>query len=255
MKVLPCLKCIIIAASGMDNIDLDAASDYGIKVKNSVGYADFSVAYHTLAMYFHLNQPLNKEKKYVQESRWERHHSFSLYDHFQDLSGQVWGIIGLGKIGERVAQTVESLGAKVIYYSSTNTVRSSIYEKVNFSELLFRSHVISIHSSLTQKTKGLIGQKELEKLKNCHTLLNLGRGEIINEEELAVFLKSSHLKVGLDVTESEPLQKTAAITELLSREQLIVTPHMAWASDQSRLRLVESIKANIRDFIIFNQNS
>lgn len=249
LEKLSRLKCIVVAASGMDNIDLKTANELGIKVKNSLGYAEHSVPYNTMAMYFHLNQSLMTEKKYVQQFKWQEHDCFSFYQKFSDLSDQVWGIIGLGKIGLKLAGIVESFGAKVIYYSSHNEVRSDRYEKCDLQELLIRSHIISIHSSLTEKTKHLIGINELNMMQNCHTLLNLGRGAILNEKELIPFLKNSKLKIGLDVLEEEPLLKHSAVASILNRPNTIITPHMAWASVQSRTALTQSIVKNVEDFL------
>lgn len=248
------LKCIVVAASGMDNIDLECANELGIKVKNSPGYANYSVAYHTLALYFQLNQSLEVEKKFVKNYQWQEYSSFSCYDQFYDLSNQIWGVIGLGQIGLKVAQIVQSFGARVIYYSSQNQIRSNQYEKCSLDELLSRSHVVSIHSALTAKTKYLIGKNELNAMKNCHTLINVARGAIFNELDLLEFLDHTDIKIGLDVLENEPLVKNCAMAALLERNRAktIITPHMAWASVQSRKALTESLLKNVQDFLLFS---
>lgn len=243
------LKLIIVTATGVNNIAMDTADSLGIEVKNAIGYAKNAVAYHTFAMYFKLNQDLSSYQKFSAELNWSSHHSFSFFEDFHDLSDQTWGIIGLGDIGTQVARIASSFGAEIIYYSSSGQNNSQEFERVSLDELLQRAHIISLHCALVKETRCLIARHELEKMQVCHTLLNVSRGDVLDEHALANHIRRSHLKVGLDVLSHEPWIERSPLKSFIQSGRILLTPHMSWASKASRQRLLVHIEQNLKNFI------
>lgn len=242
------LKLIIVIATGTNNIDLDAAKKCGVQVINAVGYAKESVAYNTFAHYFALNQNLKTYYDYTAKMKWSDHHSFAYFETFRDLSSQTWGVIGLGSIGEQVAKLAQGFGARVIYFSPSGKNQNRNFEQVSLNELLDQSHIISIHTALVESTRNLITVKEFSLMKNCHTLLNLARGEVIDEFALKEFLENSDLKVGLDVLTGEPDIENSILKDFIIQGRVNLTPHMSWASVESRQKLLVYIEQNLKTF-------
>ncbi len=244
------LKLICVAATGMNNIDLDFAESVGIEVKNVAGYSTFSVVEHTFSMLFYLLKSSSYYDNYVKSKAWSNSEIFThLEKTFFEIRGKEWGIIGLGTIGKEVAKIATAFGANVSYYSTNKTPHSNLYPHKNLKDLLKTSQIISIHAPLNEKTKNLIGKEELELLKEDAILLNLGRGGIIDEVALAKKIDSSLIKVGLDVTSKEPLPKDSPLLNVKNKDQLFITPHIAWASIEARKKLIEGIAKNIEDFL------
>jgi glycerate dehydrogenase len=224
------LLLICQAGTGYDNIDVDYCRKQNIAVANVSGYAVESVAQHTFAMLFHLM-------------------SNSDYEFFE-LKGKTWGVIGLGSIGQRVAELAESFGCHVCYCSVATNRADDRYERVELEDLLQRSDVVSIHTALGPKTKNLIGRDELNRMKPSAILLNLGRGGVVNEDELARALDEGIIKAaGLDVLETEPITNQHPLLKLKHSNRILITPHIAFGSSEARRRLMEGIAANIQSFL------
>ena len=243
------IKLICVAATGMNNIDLEYAKQKGIVVKNVAGYSTSSVVQLTFAMAIYFINNLSYFDRYSKDEKgWQRSDIFTHFTPtFFDLQNKTWGVIGLGSIGKEVAKIASTFGCKVIYYSTSGKNNSSDFKQVGLEELLKTSDIISIHSPLNSDTKNLINSTNLPLLKDSVILLNLGRGGIVNESDLAKKIESSNIKVGLDVLESEPIQKNNPLLKIKS-DNLILTPHLAWASYESRKRLLEGIYNNIKNF-------
>lgn len=250
LEKLPKLKLICIAATGMNNVDLKAATDLGIQVKNVSGYSTYSVAQHTFTMLFELISNIRKNKSFVHSGGWISSDIFTNIDNpFYELRGKKWGIIGLGQIGKRVATIASAFGADVQYFSTTGNNNDLDFRRVCLEELLSDSDIISIHAPLNTLTQNLIGTTELKKLRKGTVLLNLGRGGIINENDLPVFIKEQNIFVGLDVLEKEPMSEDSALIDLLDYPNLLVTPHIAWSSIEARKALLSGIVKNINNFL------
>ncbi len=250
MLMAPRLKLICIAATGMNNVDLEAAKGMGISVKNVAGYSTPSVAQHTFAMLLYLNEQLAYYDRFVKSGEWSRGGLFThLGRPFYEISGKSWGIVGLGSIGSEVARIAESFGAKVSYYSTSGTPHSERYPHKELDTLLRESQIVSIHAPLNERTRGLIGEKEVALLPDGGILLNLGRGGIVDEAALAAELDRREIYAGLDVTEEEPLPEESPLLKLKHPERLFVTPHIAWASVEARQRLLQGIVKNIEEFL------
>lgn len=251
MEKAPHLKLICIAATGMNNVDREAAADRGIPVKNVAGYASVSVAQTTFAMILHLLQNLPAYDKYVKSSSYSKSPIFTNMDqNFHEISGMRFGIIGLGNIGQKVADIAEAFGAGVVYYSTSGKNTDQPYERLELKELLETSDVVSIHSPLNKKTENLIGYKQFSQMKPSAILVNTGRGGIVNEPDLARALDEKLIfGAGLDVFEQEPIQPDNPLLSIKDPGKLVLTPHIAWASVEARTQLIDGVKDNIREFI------
>ncbi len=242
------LKLICIAATGMNNVDLDAAKELNIEVKNVAGYSTDSVVQHTFSMLFYLLSHSRYYDEFVKDGSWTESKLFTnVAQPFNEIKGKKWGIIGLGAIGEKVANIAQAFGAEVQYYSTSGANNNTNFKKITFSELLESSDIISIHAPLNDKTKNLLDQSELLMLKDSAILLNLGRGGIINELALSRIIDVKNLYVGLDVLEVEPISGNHPLLHVEKKENLYITPHIAWTSVEARERLIQSTIENIKN--------
>lgn len=247
----PNLKLICEAATGYNNIDVNYAKEKGIQVRNVAGYSTESVVQHTFAMLFYLLEHLKYYDEYVKSGKYAKSDIFTHIEKpFWEINGKTWGIIGLGTIGRRVAQVAESFGAKVIYYSTSGVERKERYKRVSLDELLKTSDVVSIHAPLNEKTKGLIKYPQLRLMKRTAVLLNLGRGGIVDENDLAKALDEELIAgAGLDVLEKEPINEDNPLLKIKNKEKLFITPHIAWTSIEARQKLIDEIVENIKAFL------
>ncbi len=244
------LRLICVAATGMNNVDLEAAKKRGIEVKNVSGYSTDSVVQHTFAMLFYLMEKLPYYDNYVKSKAWSRSGIFTSIDRpFHELRGKQWGIIGLGTIGKAVAKVAEAFGATVVYYSTSGENDNPLYPRMELDTLLSTSHIISIHAPLNEKTKNLLDFAKLQKIPAGSILLNLGRGGIINETDLVHVMDDKEIYVGLDVTEKEPLPEDSPLYEVANPERVLITPHIAWTSVEAREKLIAGIIHNIEVFL------
>jgi glycerate dehydrogenase len=240
------IKFIQIAATGMNNVDLDYAKQKGILVKNVAGYSTKAVIQHTFALVLGL---LNKVCYFDGYTRTEYPES-EIFTHIQnwfEISGKRWGIIGLGEIGRGVAKVAESFGAEIVYYSTTGKNNNSEYKRVSLEELLKTGDIISIHAPLNENTKNLLNYEKLMLVKDGAVLVNLGRGGIINENDLARVLEYKNLYVGLDVFEKEPVKADNPLLKF--KDKTLLTPHVAWTSIEARNKLMEGIYKNIEEYV------
>ena len=243
------LKLICIAATGMNNVDLNAAKEKNILVKNVAGYSTDSVIQHTFSMLFYMMGHSRYYDEYVKDGSWQKSEVFThVAKPFFELKGKKWGIIGLGEIGRGVAKIATAFGAEVSYYSTSGKNDNSEYKRETISNLLEQSDVISIHAPLNADTKDLIAHSELLMMKDGATLLNLGRGGIVSEEALSYILDAKPIYVGLDVLEKEPMQKDHALSKIKAQDRLYITPHIAWTSVEARAKLISSIIDNIKQY-------
>lgn len=247
MAECPTLKLICIAATGMNNVDLDAAKEKNIAVKNVAGYSTDSVIQHTFSMLFYLMGHSRYYDEYVKDGSWS---DSGLFTHvakpFFELKGKKWGIIGLGEIGKGVAKIATAFGAEVSYYSTSGKNDNADYKRESISNILEKSDVISIHAPLNASTQDLIAHSELLMMKDGAILLNLGRGGIVSEDALSYILDAKPIYVGLDVLSKEPMQKDHVLTKVKAQDRLYITPHIAWTSVEARDKLIASVIENIK---------
>jgi len=239
------IKFIQIAATGMNNVDLEYAKKKGIIVKNVAGYSTNSVIQHTFALVLALLNKICYFDKYTRE----KYPNSQIFTHIQnwfEINGKRWGIIGLGEIGKGVASLAKSFGAEVVYYSTSGKNQNDKFKRVTLENLLKTSDIISIHAPLNENTKNLLNKNNLGLIKNGAVLVNVGRGGIINEKNLAEILEKKDFLVGLDVFEKEPINPD---NPLLKSKKVIFTPHVAWTSIEARKKLMDGIYKNIEEFI------
>ena len=244
------LKLICITGTGTNIVDFPYTNGRGISVANVKGYSTQSVVQHTFALFFYLYEKLSYYDQFVKSGEYIRSDIFSHFTvKFHELSGKTWGIIGLGEIGRGVAEVAKLFGCNIIYYSTSGKNDNSAYEQVDLDTLLRQSDVVSIHAPLNDRTNNLIGEKELGKMKKTAILLNLGRGPIVNEDDLAKALKEELIGgAGLDVLTVEPMTAGNPIFEIQDSTKLIITPHIAWATVEARQRVTEEVYKNIVAF-------
>ncbi len=231
----PNIKFIGVTATGYDNIDLKAAKERNIAVCNVPSYSTESVAQHTFALLLELCNHVALHNEASQDGRWTSCPDFCMtLSNMYQLSGKTLGIIGYGSIGKRVGQIAEAFGMKVIPYSQ------------NPQEAV-KADVITLHCPATPENKGFINKEFLNEMKDGAYIINTARGALINESDLAEAVKSGKLSgAAVDVVSSEPISKD---NPLLGIENLIVTPHMAWTSDEARTTICNICADNLKAFI------
>ena len=244
------LKLVCVTATGTNNLDKDYLERRGIAWRNVADYSTQSVAQHTFAMLFFLLEKLRYYDDYVKEGRYINDTVFTHFaEHFYELKGKTWGIIGLGNIGRRVAAIAEAFGAEVIYTSPSGSAPQEGYHLVDLDTLLAESDIISVHAPLNQYTENLINKNALKKMKKTCIFLNLGRGPIVNEQDLADALMQGKIAAaGLDVLCQEPMSSGNPLMAIKDSRKLFITPHIGWASVESRTRLMDIIFHQIKEF-------
>ena len=241
------LKLICVAATGVNNIDLEYAASKGIPVRNVAGYSTESVVQCTFMHILSLAGKLPYYDAKVKSGEYSRSGLFTdVSKPFRELSGKTMGIIGMGTIGSRVAKVASAFGMEVVYFSTSGTSHCSDYPSLPIDELMSMSDVVSVHAPLNSRTAGLIGAREISLMKPDAILVNMGRGGIVDEAALADAVDSGRIAgAALDVYSSEPLPEDNPLSRIVHKERLSLTPHTAWASVEARNRLVEMIAANI----------
>ena len=251
LKDAPNVKMIAEFATGYDNIDIAYCKERGIKVANVSGYSTPAVVQHTFALAFYVLEHLAYYDKYVKSGAYGAQKSFSNYDiPFTELEGKTWGIIGMGNIGKGVAKAAEAFGCNVIYYSTSGKNSDAGYKQVDLDELLEKSDFISCHCPLNDKTRYIIDKSAFEKMKNTAILINVARGAVVNNSDLYDALVEEKIAgAGLDVIDGEPILPDNPLNKFQDSNRLIITPHMGWASTESRNRCVQEAFLNVKAFL------
>ena len=251
LQQLPKLKLITITATGTNNVDLDAAKELGVAVKNVTGYSATTVPEHVLGMIFALKHSLAGWQRDQIAGKWTESKQFCYFDYpITDVKGSTLGVFGKGCLGTEVGRLAELLGMKVLYAEHRNatTCREGY---TPFEEVLKQADILTLHCALTETTKNLINQETLSLCKKGAYLINTGRGPLIDEQAVCDALKSGHLGgAALDVLVKEPPEKNNPLIELAkTMPNLIITPHIAWASDSAVTTLTRKVTQNIEDFV------
>jgi len=248
LKQLPNLKLIAVAATGTDVVDKAYCKEAGITVVNIRNYAFNTVPEHVIALMFALRRNLLAYVADVRKGRWGEVDQFCFFDHpIRDIAGSTLGVVGYGAIGKAVAKRAECLGMKILPYD--------VFPQdglVDLEMLLKESDVITLHCPLTPETKNMIGAKEFEMMKSTAILINTARGGLVDEAALAEALKSGVIAgAGFDVLTAEP-PKDGNILLDLDMPNLIVTPHVAWASREAMQILADQLIDNVEAFVAGN---
>lgn len=244
------LKLVCVTATGTNNLDKEYLAQRGIEWRNVAGYSTESVAQHTFALLLYLLEKLSYYDAYVKTEKYIGDTTFTHFANvFHEISGKTWGIVGLGNIGRRVADIAKLFGCRVIYYSTSGKNNNPDYERVSFEELLAQSDILSVHAPLDENTRGLFNRAAFEQMKPSSIFINVGRGPIVVEQDLADALNEGIIAAaGLDVLAVEPMAATNPLRNIKDSEKLIITPHIAWASIEARTRLMKIICDQIKEF-------
>ena len=247
MTACPGLRLICVAATGTNNVDLEAARERGIAVCNVTGYATPSVVQHVFALMLALTTRLAEHAAAAQDGRWAASDLFCVLDFpFRELAGKTLGIVGYGELGRGVARVAEAFGMSVLVAQRPGG--SPQQGRLPLDELLARSDVVTLHVPLAENTRGLIGERELALMRPDALLINTARGGIVDEAALIAALRAGRLgAAGVDVLAVEPPRSGSPLLEG-PPPNLIVTPHVAWAGREARQRLLDEVALNIRAF-------
>ncbi len=247
----PDLKLICITATGMNNVDLESAKEFGVEVKNVAGYSTESVVQHTFSTILYLLESLKYHDGFVKSGEWSERQLFTNVSRpFFELSGKRFGIVGLGTIGKRVGAVAEAFGCEVVYYSTSGKNSSGQFKRIELDELLSTCKVISIHSPLNSQTESLLNYENMKNISDGSIVINMGRGGIIDEEAIAKTIEERDILFGLDVTSKEPLPEENPLNRVLQSDKLFITPHIAWTSIEAREKLIEGVATNIEEFLV-----
>ena len=251
------LKLICIAATGTDNVEIDHARLKGIIVKNVSGYSTHSVAQICFSHILHLSSHLSYYNHYVHCGEYANSLTAThLGDSFSELNGRRLGIIGLGNIGQKVAQIAIAFGMEVVYYSTSGTHHCKEYPSLSLTEVLESSDIVSIHAPLNSRTMNLISTDQLRLMKPTALLINMGRGGIVNETDLVKAINEGVIAgAGVDVFSQEPIKQDHPFYGVGDQQRLLLTPHIAWTSIEARRLLIEKIAENIRNYIKESEKS
>lgn len=245
------LKIICEFATGYNNVDLDYCKERGIRVTNAVGYSTPVVAQHTFAMALYLMEKLPVYDTYVKNGEYADCPIFTCFQpYFSELEGKTWGIIGLGNIGRKVAEIAKVFGCRVIFYSASGNNNTTEYERVDFDTLLAESDILSLHCPLTDRTQNIMNADAFSKMKKTAILINVARGPVVDEQALYNALTTGQIAAaGLDVLVKEPIDKDNPLGKIKDSTKLLITPHMAWGSNEARNRCKNEVYENIKSFL------
>lgn len=245
------VKLICEFATGFDNVDIQYCKNRGIPVCNVVDYSTSMVAQHTFTLALMLSQKMPHYDEYVKSGAYSAQDRFSNFDvPFTELDGKTWGIVGMGNIGKRVAKIAQAFGCKVIFTSITGKSTCTDYPQVDKDTLLAESDILSLHCPLSDLSRDYIDAAALKKMKKNAVLVNVARGPVVNNTDLYHALVDGEIMAaGLDVIEKEPLELSNPLSQLKDSNQLIITPHLAWASVEARTRCVEGVYKNIQAYL------
>ena len=241
------LKQICVTATGYDNIDLEYCTQRGVAVCNVPGYSTDSVAQLTLAMAFALSTHLISYRNHVNGGFYSRSGSPNLLSPvWHELTGRVWGIVGCGNIGRKVARVAQAMGCKVLVFRRSADPE---FETADLDTLLRQSDVVSVHLPLNDHTRGLISREKLALMKKDAILINVARGAITDEAALVDAIEAGELGgLGVDVYSVEPIPAVHPYSRIMDRPNVIFTPHCAWGALEARNRCVREVAENILAF-------
>lgn len=250
IAALPNLRLICVAATGMNNVDLEAAAEHGVEVRNAVGYSTYAVAETTIGSALALLREVTYYDNFFKSGEYAKTDKIFNFDRpTAQLRGKRWGIIGLGNIGREVARLAEAFGCTVSYYSTSSISRDEAYNRLELSELLKSSDIVSIHCPLNNRTHNLITDSELSQMKRSAILINVARGGIVDEQALADALDNGTIRgAAFDVFTSEPLRHSP-LYNLRDPYKLLASPHNAWSPVEAIDRLIGCIELNIEGYL------
>ena len=242
------VKLICVTATGFDNIDVEYCREHGIAVTNVVGYSTQNVAQLTVAMVLSLICHLKEYDRSVSDGSYTRGGVANILTPvYHEICGKTWGIVGYGNIGKQVGVVAKALGCKILVYKRTPVEGE---ECVDIDTLCRESDIISVHTPLNDGTRGLISRERIAEMKKDAILINVARGAVCDEEAIADAILEGRLGgAGIDVYSKEPFGEDHPCARIAGRDNVILTPHMAWGSYEARVRCCEEIALNIGSYI------
>ena len=245
------VRLLCVTATGYDNVDLVYARSRKIAVCNVRNYSTPAVVQHTFSLALYLLEKISFYNEYVRSGAYSAQMGFSNFsEHYWELSGKTWGIIGMGNIGRGVARVAQAFGCHVMFTSMSGRAHNEAYEQVDFETLLEKSDIISLHCPLTKETENLMNLQAFSKMKKSAILINVARGAVVNDADLYMALSQDMIAAaGLDVLTKEPMDPKNPLAQIKDGRKLIITPHMAWASVEARTRCMQEIEKNIDAFL------
>lgn len=249
VNICPKIKYIAVTATGYDGVELEAARRHGVPISNVPSYGTASVAQYAIGLLLEVCGQTGYYSSYVHNGKWYVDSEDMVKNHrLIELDGKTMGVIGFGRIGQRVGKIAAALGMKVIAYNRSHSAEgAAIAEYVELDELYRRADVISLHCPATEATTGMINSASIAKMRDGVIIINNGRGALIRSADLAEALKSGKVyAAGLDVLEDEPL---CGNNPLLTAPNCIITPHVSWLPRESRQRIIDQSAENVRAFL------
>lgn len=250
IRSLPKLKFIAVCATGTDIVDLEACRERGIGVSNVRGYAVSSVPEHTLALMLALCRSVGAYHAAVAQGRWSRSEQFCFLDFpIVELQGRTLGLVGGGSLGQAVARLAEAFGM-TIRYAGRKGEKAVAPNRTPFDEVIAESDVVSLHCPLTAETKNLIGKPEFAAMKSNAYLINTSRGGLVDEDALVEAIRTGEIGgAAFDVATQEPMPLSHPLMQIMDRPNFILTPHVAWVSDEASQGLADQTIDNIEAFV------
>ena len=244
------LKLVCVTATGTNNLDKEFLAKQNIAWRNVAGYSTECVAQHTFALLFYLLEKMSYYDNYVKSEKYVNDSMFTHFaNHFHELSGMTWGIDWSGRHRQTCGSIWQRLCCHVIYYSTSGTIRRMVMSAVDFGTLLKTSDIVSVHAPLTEQTEHLMNSAAFAKMKNGAIFINVGRGPIVVEADLADALEQGEIAAaGLDVLSAEPMREDNPLRRIKDSERLVITPHIAWAAVETRKRLMDIILQQVKEF-------
>lgn len=253
LEACPNLNYIAVAATGVNIIDLEACRDHGVHVANVTGYGTHAVAEHAFMLMLALSKQLKGYTQAIDHGKWQASQQFCFFMPHQpvnNLRGKILGLIGTGGIALATAHLAQAFGMKPLFYSPSGRKGVEGQSTLSLEQLLAQSDIVSIHCPLSDKTQNLIGRNALSQMKPNALLINTARGPIVDLDALLDALDDQQIAgAGLDVLPTEPPAIESRVMQALDRPNLIVTPHSAWASNESMQALVNQMMAKIEDYV------
>lgn len=252
---LPKLELICVAATGVDNVDVEAARRRGIPVMNARGYSTHSVAETALGGAIAMLREIVYYDEYVKDGRYAASPRLFNYDRpTRRLHGRKWGVIGMGAIGRRVAGLADAFGCEVAWHSVSGAERKEDYPRMEMAELLGWADIVSLHTPLNDRTRGLIGPKQFDMMKNTGIIINVARGGVVDEQALADAINGGKIAGAVvDVFSREPIAADNPLLSVKDKYRLLMSPHNAWSAAESIDTLVACIAENIENYLKENQ--
>lgn len=248
------LKLVCLTATGINNLDGEYLVSKGIRACNVAGYSTNAVAQHTFAILLYIWEKLRYYDDYVKSGNYSRSRGFSYFSEtFYELEGKNWGIIGMGAIGQKVAEIAQAFGCRILCYSASGKkygFPGKDWKQVDLDTLLREADILSVHAPLNVYTENLMNLEAFRKMKKSSVLINVARGPIVNQEDLYTALMENEIAgAALDVLKTEPMDPDNPLLKIQDSKKLLITPHMAWAPVETRFRCRDEVVKNIEAFL------